>query len=160
MRISSKALGIRIGLAYTVAFALLSFGCWKEGFDAYYRFLRIFTFTPTLAALLLGLGWWWRSRREGPVPFLLMLQYTFLAYLTFEVGYALVTVILYNYLDPNLGYQVLKRGIEHSGPAYSSYLNQRQNTDTSAGQVVLGIGIGLVEDFVKSCVLSIVLQRK
>jgi hypothetical protein len=173
LKTSPKILGILLGISFVLLFGLLSFIYWKKGVEIYYSFLHYSTFIPWLAGILAAACWLW-TRKNGPyLPFLDALQFFFVAYLIYELGYALITVLLYDILDKTLYYRVLEFSLNQK---MGEYLQQHQpvvqlqdaldsarknsGEGVTAKQLTLGFGQNLLLDFVKSLLLAIVLQKK
>jgi hypothetical protein len=173
MRISLKTLGILMGIGFVLLFAALSVLYWKAGVEAYYTFLHYSTFIPWMAVGLALACWLWRQKSGPYVTFLSALQFFFVAYLIYELGYALVTVVLYDALDKTLYYRVLDYSLTQKKLQYIQQhlpivqiqdalddARKHSQEGVTTKQVILGFGQNLLLDFVKSLLLAIVLQRK
>jgi hypothetical protein len=173
MRISLKTLGILLGILWVFLFALLSIVFWKTGVEAYYTFLHYSTFIPWMAIGLAAGCWLWTQKNGPYLEFLSALQFFFIAYLIYEVGYALVTVLLYDILDKTLYYRVLEFSLTEKKMQYlqqhlsvvqiqDALDNARNNSreGVTAKQLILGFGQNLLLDFVKSLLLAIALQKR
>lgn len=127
------------------------------------------THLPGFGGLLLGL-----ETKKWTLPlFIKAVQFFFLAYIVYELGYALVTIVLYDVLDKHLYFKALSYSLEQmrlqmvqqhlpDTQIQDTLANATKDKDTgvTAGQVLLGFGQGLLLDFVKSVLLAIVLQKK
>ena len=171
-KLSLKTLGICLGLFFAGLFALLSYSFWKAGIPSYVTFLRYATWTP-ICLVLAACCWGWRQKNGPYLPFIKAVQFFFLAYIVYELGYALVTIVLYDALDKQLYFKALSYSLEQmrlqmiqqhlpDTQIQDTLANATKDKDTgvTAGQVLLGFGQGLLLDFVKSVLLAIVLQKK
>jgi hypothetical protein len=173
MRISLKRLGILMGIFYVFLFALLSVICWQAGLAQYVAFLKYSTLLPLMVLGLAAACWWWRQKNGPYLDFLKALQFFFVAYLIYEAGYALVTILLYDILDKTLYYRALEFSLsQQRAELLLKHLPDVQIKDAlenaakdrdqgvTVKQLILGFGQNLLLDFVKSLVLSVVLQKK
>jgi hypothetical protein len=173
MNISLKTLGIYIGIFFGLVFIVLSFCFWKMGPDAYVGFLWYSTWMPVLFLGLGIAGWIWRQSTGLVLPFKVVLQYAFIAYLVYEVAYAGVTVILYDFIDKSLYYNTLKISLIHTKERMAQLHlpdvdiqeairqeQQDENKGFTLAQVGMGIAQSILWDFMKSVLIAIVIQRK
>ncbi|TDX02309.1 DUF4199 domain-containing protein [Dinghuibacter silviterrae] len=169
---SLNKLGIILGILFSVVYAAFSLGTWHAGVNAYVAFLPYATFVwaPLTVVLLIAGG---LTIRKGHLPFVKALQYAFLAYILYELGYAAVNIIIYNVLDKSWGHQVTMVSLQNLAAKSAKLglpmdqindsLAQEQKTPTGPLtflQVLIGLGQGLLWDFVKSMIVALLVQKK
>jgi len=177
MRVSLNALGAYLGLAFALAYGAFSIGTFRAGVSVYVDFLPYATFLwiPLMAVLLGVSGWIWRKRSGLEVfPFQRALQYAFLAYIVYELGYMLVNVVIYNIMDKGFNHAMqltslekrLGQELQYGGKADGMTTDQlAQEKAHPSGpftflQLSLGLGYGLVKDFVLSMLIALAIRRK
>ena len=173
MRISLKLLGVYMGVFFTLLFAIGSYVCWKAGLSNFVTFLKWSTWAPIMFIGLPVVCFLWRQKNGFYLSFLEALQFFFVAYLVYEIGYALVNIVLYDVLDKTLYSRALQFNLEQlkaslqqmnqSVVSVQSEIDQAKADPfkgVSVKQLLLGFGQNLVMDFVKSLLLGIVLKEK
>lgn len=172
--ISLNRVALYVGLFFVVVYATLAFMTWKSSLPAYSSFLTWSTWCPVIFSTLIFAGLFWRARSSSPVLlFKTALQYAFLAYVIYEIGCAIINVVLYDILDKTLYTRVLEYNLDKAqaflnrlGSPASSYgdtmekARQDAQKGMSAMQVLIGVGQSLLFDFVKALLIALALQRK
>lgn len=172
MRLSLNTLGAILGVCFSIVYATFSLVSWHEGVDAYVAFLPYATFVwaPLVVAILVGAGLIWR---KGPLSFKDAVKYSFLAFIVYELGYAVANVVIYDVLDKGFNHQVTLVSLQNLAAKSSRLgLSTDQINDNLAKekaspsgpmgflQLALGFGQGLLWDFVKCMIVALVIQRK
>ena len=172
MRLSLNTLGIILGVFFTVVYGTFSLFTWHRGVDAYVAFLPFakFGWETIVVILLIGAGLWWR---QGYMPFKRGVQYAFLAYVIYELGYALVNVVIYDILDKGFNHGVIVTSLQKElAQSVKMGLTTEQIKDTLATeeahpsgpitflQLLLGFGQSLLFDFIKSMLVALAIQKK
>ena len=101
------------------------------------------------------------------------LVFAFLAYVIYEVFYALVTLILFKIVDPQLQSKVMvyvaestKGMLERFGATDSQIDEMLKNIEESSKyeytfkQIILGFGMALIYDFIKSIIIALISQKR
>lgn len=172
MRLTLNTLGITLGILFTVVYGAVSVITWHQGVQTYVSFLPWMKFGwETLAFLvLIGAG---LAMRKGPLGFKSALQYAFIAFLIYEVGYALFNILIYNILQKDFNHLVTVESLnrlitqsEHVGaPVDQAKDSLGKELAHPSGpltflQLLLGFGQSILFDFVKSMLIAVVIQKK
>jgi hypothetical protein len=160
-----------LGVVFIAVYAAFSLITWHNGVSAYVAFLPYATFVwaPLTVILLIAGG---LLVRTGHLPFKEAVKYAFLAYLIYELGYALVNILIYNILDKGWGHQVTLLSLQNLAAKSTKLgLPMDQINDSLAKeqkdptgpltflQILLGFGQGLLWDFVKSMIVALLIQK-
>lgn len=172
MRLSLNSLGIILGISFSIVYAAISLGTWHAGVDTYVAYLPYMTFiwTPLTIVLAIAGG---LLKREGYLSFKRALQYAFLAFVVYEVGYGIVNVVIYDILDKTWNHQVSLVSLQNLlAKSIKLGLSTDQISDSLAKEkanpsgpltfmgILIGFGQGILMDFVKSMVVALVIQRR
>jgi hypothetical protein len=173
MEKNTNSLAIKFGITGGLIFALLAFACWAGGVDLFANFLMIYTWVPVILVLVLIGAFRRRKQLGGYMSFKEALVFAFLAYVIYEVFYALVTIILFRVIDPNLQQKVfshtketMQRILENIGAPQSKIDDTLDEVEKSSSetytikQIVLGFGTSLIYDFIKSIIIAAVTQKR
>jgi len=173
MNRSGNRLSLIYGVIGGLLFAAICFGCWKGGDEVFANFLFWYRFLPVILILFLVGAFQRRKQLGGYMTVREALAFAFLAYVVYEILYAAVTVLLFNIFDPHLQERllpiILKRSRESlermQAPAndINKMLEETrkdfQGTFTPK-QIILGFGMSVVYDFIKSIIIALISQRK
>lgn len=163
---------VRFGLISGLLFAALTFIFWTFDIHTYVKFLTLYTWIPAIFITILVGGFMFRKGVGGYLTFQEGLKYAFLAFVIYELIYALVTYLLYNILDPELTMRVFdivsdqtrsmmeKFGANEEQIEDAMQKAKEQAKETTIKQVILGLGMGLVYSFVKGCIIAVIIKKK
>ena len=164
---------MKFGVVAGLLFAALCFGCWAAGMNAFASFFFFFTWMPVIFVLFLIGAFQKRKQLGGYINFKEALVFAFLAYVIYEIFYAIVTIVLFKIVDPQLQDKVLvtimdktRAFMEKVGASETTIddaLNkaQQNNKETySVKQVFIGFGTSVIYDFIKSIIIAAISQRK
>ena len=173
MNRTNHSLAIRFGIIAGLLFALLCFGCWAAGIKTFGSFLIWYTWLPVIFVVILVGAFQRRKQLGGYMTFKEGLVFAFLAYVIYEVFYALTTIVLFRVIDPELQQKVFieimestRRMMESFGASDSQIedaLKSAQESNESAytfKQIILGFGMALIYDFIKALIIALISQKK
>ncbi|HYJ38322.1 MAG TPA: DUF4199 domain-containing protein, partial [Chitinophagaceae bacterium] len=90
-----NSLAIRFGLIAGLLVTLLYFGCWAAGIKVFGNFLIWYTWLPVILGIILVGAFQRRKQLGGYMSFKEGLVFAFLAYVIYEVFYAVSTLVLF-----------------------------------------------------------------
>jgi uncharacterized membrane protein len=101
------------------------------------------------------------------------LVFAFLAYVIYEVFYAVATLVLFRLIDPELQQKVLIQIMESTRSFMEKFgasdtqiedamKSAQENSEKSytISQVLLGFGYALIYDFIKALIIALIARRK
>ncbi len=164
--------GLKIGLL-NGAFALLVMfvGYWM-GIQSYLDIKMAERFVPYMIIILLITGFSLRKKNGGYLSFKQGLQFAFLSYVVAAIMIAVGTYVLYNLIDPELGKISFEEGLKRNRvlleklgtPEKEIESNlaraRKAGSDTGFKEIFLGMGLGLIWDFMKSLLISLVIRKE
>jgi len=166
-------LALRFGIIGGLLFAVICIGCWAAGMNAFASFLMWYTWLPVIFVLFLIGAFQRRKQLGGYMSFRDALVFAFLAYVIYEIFYAIVTIVLYKAIDPHLQDKVMvvildktRTFMENMGAKQEDIDKaidkaQLSNEGTySIKQIFVGFGMSLIYDFVKSVIIAAITQRR
>ena len=166
-------LAIRFGIMGGLLFAVVCIGCWAAGMNVFASFLMWYTWLPVIFVLYLIGAFQKRRQLGGYMTFKDAVVFAFLAYVIYEVFYAIVTIVLYKVIDPHLQDKVMvvildktRNFMENMGAKQEDIDKamdkaQVSNEGTySIKQIFVGFGMALIYDFVKSVIIAAITQRR
>jgi hypothetical protein len=173
MNRTDKRLAVKYGVIAGLLFTILCFGCWSAGVETYATFLTWYTWIPAIFVLILVGAFQRRKQLGGVMTFKEALAFCFLAYVIYEVFYAVSTFVLYRLVDPTLQERLTaviiektRRFMEGLGAKDSQIDDALETAEKnskgtySIAQIVLGFGYTLIYDFVKSIILAAITQKR
>lgn len=162
---------ISFGLFSGFLFALLSVFSWSAGVGSYVNFLWWYTWIPTIFIIIL-IGAFLKRKPLESFSFQEALKYAFLAYVIYELMYAITNYMLYNVIDVNLSKGVIEKTIEKTRTMMQNLgvkpddidkeidkIN-RNNEDMTFMRVLLGFGQSLILDFIKAVIVALIVKKK
>ena len=168
-----NSLAIRFGLIAGLLVTLLYFGSWAAGIKVFGNFLIWYTWLPVIFGIILIGAFQRRKQLGGYMSFKEGLVFAFLAYVIYEVFYAVATLVLFRLIDPQLQDKVfihvmeVTRNVMESVGAEDSQIEdtlkkaQESNEESyTIKQIILGFGMSLIWDFIKSLIIALISQRK
>jgi biotin transporter BioY len=167
-----KKQGFRIGVLNGVlALAILYVSYWM-GLQTFVNVKTIERFVPYMIIILVITGIQLRKRNGGHLSFRQGLQYAFLSYVVTAVIIAIGTYILYNVVDKDLGEQSFRLGLQKSKEMMQGLglpdteINknldraEKAGSETGFKQIFLGMGLGLIWDFMKSLLVAVIIRKE
>ena len=101
------------------------------------------------------------------------IQFAFLAYVIFEIFYAISILVLFRIVDPQLQDKVMPFVVEKMRSFMERYGISKDQMEEIAekakegnankytvGQVIMGFGFAIIYDFVKSVIIAAISQRR
>lgn len=170
--ISFTAEGMKIGIFNGVFALILLYGSYFLGLDTFISMQFFSAFIPYMIIVLIIYGFQLRRRNGGLLPLKNALQFSFVSYVIAAVLLAIGTYVLYNIIDKDLteksftaGLEKTRRLMEKMG-ANETQIDQamekaeKSKKDTNLSTIFLGTGLGLIWDFVKSLVISLIIRKE
>ncbi len=164
---------ITYGVITGLIFLALNFGGWAmASTDTYVSIIGICTFIPYVIITLIVAGIKLRKQNGNLMTFAEALKFTFLAYVIYALIEAIGNYVLYALVDPDLTAKVMEISLQKTQKMMEAFgaseqqieeaMSKAQNEPphTSFKQVFLGLGIGLIWNFVKSLLISLIIRRE
>lgn len=168
-----KAYALRIGLIIGLIELAMLFGSYYYSMDLFLFVIQVVTrWIPYALLTLLITGLTLRKNLGGFLSLKEGLQFAFLAYVISAVMLALGTYILYNYIDKDLTAKSIEIGIERTRAVMTangdpqsdinSEIEKIRSTKESTGlkNIILGLGLDLIFNFVKSMLIALGIRRE
>lgn len=164
--------GVRIGIINGTIALLLMYGSYFAGLDAFITTQFATIFIPYMIVVLIIYGVRLRKKNGGYLAFKEGLQFTFMSYVIAGLLIAVGTYILYNLVDKtltqrsfDLGLQKTKSFLQNLGSKPDDIDKEMEKfgsspKDTSVKNIVLGYGTGLIWDFIKSLLITLIIRRE
>jgi len=159
------------GVVAGLIFAGFSFGTYYSGIPSFAGFTLVYTWIPVIMVLVLILGFNLRKKMGGYINFKEALQYALVAYLIYEIIYAIATYVLFVVIDPLLTKKLLDAIMKTTTDWMRSFGTpqakideaianaNKQKVETSAGNIVKGIAWSLIWDFAKSLLIAWIVKK-
>jgi hypothetical protein len=164
--------GVKIGI-FNGLFALtLLYGSYYIGLDVFINQQYITSFFPYMIIVLLIAGFQLRKKNGGYLSFKEAIRFSFLSYVVAAVIIAIGTYILYNFIDKDLTAKSFALSVEKtrgfmermgaSDKEIEDTIGKldEETKETGFKTIVLGTGMGLIWDFVKSLLISIIIRKE
>ncbi|MFN3665502.1 MAG: DUF4199 domain-containing protein [Sediminibacterium sp.] len=164
---------ITYGVITGLIFLALNFGGWAMvSTDTYVSIIGITTFVPYVIVTLIIAGIKLRKQNDNLLTFAEALKFTFLAYVIYALIEAVGNYVLYAIVDKDLTAKVMEISLAKTQKMMEAFgaseqqmeeamaRAQKEPPHTSFKQVFLGLGIGLIWNFVKSLLISLVIRRE
>jgi hypothetical protein len=168
-----KRLAIRFGIIAGLLFTVLCFGCWAAGMKVFSSFLIWYTWLPIIFIIFLIGAFQRRKQLGGYMSFKEGLVFVFLGYVIYEVFYAVTTLVLFRLIDPQLQDKVFIEIMETTRSFMEKFgasetqiedalKSAQENNEKSytISQILVGFGMALIYDFIKSLIIALIAQRK
>ena len=172
MKINLINEGAKYGLICGLTAVLIMFGSWTAGITTFTTVQFYSTFVPYMIVIILLGGFQIRKQNEGFMSFAESLKFSFMAYVVAALMIAVSTYVLYNVLDKELtvksGQIALEKTrsfMEKFGKSEEEIEKALKNSEgsmkeTGLGKIFLGTGLGLIWDFCKAMLISLVLKKE
>ena len=164
--------GAKFGLICGLTAVLIMFGSWTAGITIFTTVQFYGTFVPYMIAILVIGGLQLRKQNGGFLSFAEALKFNFLAYVVAALIIAVATYVLYNLIDKELTEKSAQIALEKTRALMEKMGSSEEDIEkamkssgesmkeTGIGKIMLGTGLGLIWDFVKSMLLSVVLKKE
>lgn len=164
--------GVKYGVICGLSAVLLMYGSWAVDISTFTSVMFASTFIPYMIIILLVGGFAVRKLNGGYLNFQEGLKFNFLAYAVAAVIIAIGTYILYNIIDQTLTEKSAQIGLEKTrammekfGAAEEDIEKTMANSaesmkQTGLKEILMGTGLGLIWDFVKSLLLTLVIRKE
>lgn len=164
--------GIKIGLINGLFALLLIYVPYFMGMNTFVNVQFVSNFLPYMIAVLLIKGFQLRKQNGGFLAFKEGLQFAFVSYVIAAIMIAIGTYILYNIIDKDLTQKMFDITIEKTrtmmeklnmpedkiDEAMADAQNKKQ--ETGLKNIILGTGLGLIWDFVKSILVTLIIRKE
>jgi hypothetical protein len=170
--VDTKREGIKVGIINGLIALALMYGSYFMGMNTFINQQYFNTFLPYMITVLLITGFQLRKRNGGYLSFKEAIKFTFLSYVIAAVIVAIGTYILFNLIDKDLTEKTFVLGMEKtrgfmermgaSDEEIEKTLGKMENQKAETGfkTILLGTGMGLIWDFVKSLLVSIIIRKE
>lgn len=170
--VNFKQEGLKIGLVNGAFALLLMYTTYYMGLDAYVNVQMYANFFPYMIIVLVVYGLQLRRKAGGYLAFKEGLQFAFFSYVIAAVVIGVGTYILYNVIDKDLTQKSFQLGLEKTrsfmqrmGASQDEIESALENAkkgskDTGVATIIVGTGMGLIWDFVKSLLISLVIKKE
>ncbi len=164
--------GAKYGLICGLIAVLIMFGGWAAGLNTFTTIQFYSAFTPYMLVIILLGGFQLRKQNEGFLSFAESLKFSFMAYVVAAVLVAVATYILYNVLDKELTAKSAQVALEKTRTMMEKFGAKEEDIEkaiknseasmkeTGIGKILLGTGIGLIWDFCKAMLISLVIRKE
>lgn len=167
-----KREGFKIGIINGIFALILMYGSYYMGMDTFMNQQYISAFLPYMIIVLLIAGFQLRKKNGGYLSMREAIQFTFVSYIIAAVIIAIGTYILFNLIDKDLTEKTFKLGLEKSRALMERMGAPEEEIEKTIGKmgdqkaetgfknIILGTGVGLIWDFVKSLLISLVIRKE
>lgn len=172
MKVNITGEALKYGIICGLVALLLLFGGWSMGTEKFVSLQYISAFVPYMIAILIIGGIQVRKTNDNVLTFKDALKFSFLSYVIAAVLIAIATYILYNIIDKDLTQRSLEISLEKTRRLMEKFgaseadidkameRAEKQKESTGIAQIFLGLGLGLIWDFVKSLLIALVIKRE
>ena len=167
-----KREGVKVGIINGLIALTLMYGSYFMGMDVFINQQYLNTFLPYMIIVLLITGFLLRKKNGGYLSFKQAMQFTFMSYVIAAILIAIGTYILFNLIDKDLTEKAFLLGMEKTRGLMERFgasdeeiertLERMENEKTETGfkTILLGTGLGLIWDFVKSLLISLIIRKE
>lgn len=164
--------GVKYGVICGLSAVLLMYGSWAVDISTFTSIMFASTFIPYMIIILLVGGFAVRKLNGGYLNFQEGLKFNFLAYAVAAVIIAIATYILYNLIDETLTEKSAQIGLEKTRTMMEKFGAAEEDIEktmassaqsmkqTGLKEILMGTGLGLIWDFVKSLLLTLVIRKE
>jgi len=173
MKVNVVNEGIKWGCINGLIAVLIMYGSWAAGINTFVSFSFWANFCPYMIVILIIAGLQLKKQNEGLLPFSQALKFTFLSYVIVAVIGALGTYVLYNLIDKDLTMKSAEAGIAKTQSMMEKFgakeediektiksMREEGTKGTGLGKILMGTGMFLIWDFVKSLLISLVIRKE
>jgi hypothetical protein len=167
-----RSQAIKFGILAGFIETAIMYGSYYGGMDVFITTQVVARFIPYTIVILLVAGFRLKNKLGGYLSLKEGLQFAFLAYVISELVVAVSTYVLYNVIDPQLTAKSIEIGAQRTRSMMEkinspeSDINEAvakikgSKESTGIKQIFLGLGYGLIFDFVKSMLIAFVIKRE
>lgn len=164
--------GIKYGVICGLTAVLLMYGSWAVDINTFTSVMFVTTFIPFMIIILLIGGFAVRKQNGGYLSFQEGLKFNFLSYAVAAVIIAISTYVLYNIIDETLTEKSAQIGLEKTRAMMEKFGASEEDIEKSMAssaesmkktgfkEILMGTGLGLIWDFVKSLLLTLVIRKE
>lgn len=164
--------GIKIGILNGIFALLIMYGTYFAGFNMFAKTQLIASFIPYMIIVLVIYGLQLRRANGGFLSLKEGLRYTFTSYVIAAILVAIGTYILFNIMDKTLTQRLFDYTIEQTRISMEkmgmpeSEIDKalgdaaKQKQETGIKNILLGMGTGLIWDFVKSLLITLAIRKE
>jgi hypothetical protein len=164
--------GVKYGVINGLIAVLIMYGSWAAGLNTFVACQFWSNFIPYMIVILIIGGLQLRKNNGGILPYAQALKFTFLSYVVVAVIGAIATYILYNIIDKDLTAKSMQVALEKTRAMMEKFgsseediakamkRTEESSQDTGLGKILLGTGLFLIWDFVKSLLISLIIRKE
>ncbi|MEN9685842.1 MAG: hypothetical protein RLZZ28_1628 [Bacteroidota bacterium] len=165
--------GLKWGSICGLIAILITYGSWAAGLSSFVTITFFSTFVPYMVAIIVFAGISLKKQNNGVLPFSQALKFSFLSYVTVAVILAIGTYVLYNLIDPELTLKSVQASAEKTRSMMEKFGAKEEDIEkaiqsmeaegakgTGIGKILMGTGLGLIWDFCKSLLISLVIRKE
>lgn len=165
--------GVKFGVICGLIAILIMYGTWAAGMETFTSVGFWSTFVPYMIVIILFGGLALRKQNGGILAFSDGLKFSFLSYVIAAVIGALGTYILYNLIDPELTQKSMQIAIPKTRAMMEKFgakdediakairdMEAEGAKGTGIKKILLGTGLGLVWDFVKALLITLIIRKE
>lgn len=164
--------GVKYGVICGLTAVLFMYGSWAIDINTFTNVMFTVNFVPYMIAILLIGGFAVRKQNGGFLTFQEGLKFNFLSYAIAAVIIALATYVLYNIIDETLTEKSAQIGLEKTRAMMEKFGASEEDIEktmansaesmkkTGFKEILMGTGLGLIWDFVKSLLLTLVIRKE
>lgn len=173
MKVNIVNEGIKWGSINGLIAVLLMYGSWAAGLNTFVSFQFWGNFVPFMIAILIFAGLQIKKQNDGLLPFSQALKFTFMSYVVVAVITAIATYVLYNLIDKELTQKSVQVGLEKTRAMMEKFGASEDDIEkamksgmeegakgTGFSKILLGTGLFLIWDFIKSLLISLVIRKE
>ncbi len=163
---------VKYGIINGLIALLIMYGTWAIDINTFVTAQLWGMWFPYMIIILLIGGFALRKSNGGYLSFKEALKFTFLSYVIAGVIVAVGTYVLYNIIDPELTKRSFEAGVEKMRGMMEKFgtpddkideqieKSREQAKETGIKNILLGFGLGLIWDFVKSLLISLIIRKE
>ncbi|MFL5773788.1 MAG: DUF4199 family protein [Flavisolibacter sp.] len=162
--------GVKVGLINSAIALLLLYVSYFMGLNAFVSTQFATGFIPYMIVILIVYGIQMRRRNGNYLGFKDALQFSFMSYVVVAVIMAIGTYILYNLVDKDLTQKSFDLSFERTRAFFErlkvdpkeidKQMDKMEKQETTVRNIILGVGLGLIWDFVKSLLVTLIIRRE
>ena len=172
MKVNIVNEGVKYGSICGLLAVLIMYGSWAMGLNTFVAFSFWSAFVPYMIAIIIVGGLQVKKQNGGLLPYAQALKFSFLSYVIVAVIIAIATYILYNVIDKELTQKSMqvamekiratmeKFGSSEDDIAKAMKRSEEGSKETGIGKILLGTGLGLIWDFCKCLLISLVIRKE
>ncbi len=172
MKVNVVNEGVKYGVICGLLAVLIMYGSWAAGLNTFVACQFWTNFIPYMIVIIIVGGLQLRKNNGGILPYAQALKFSFLAYVVVAVILAIATYVLYNLIDKELTAKSLQIALEKTRAMMEKFGSSEEDIakalkraeeggqETGIGKILLGTGIGLIWDFIKSLLIALVIRKE